>query len=298
MSDFTYHKMFPLAHAEMPWRKITGDYVETARFGERRRAQGRWPRADRTCARGLLRRFPPAAPGPPRPAAQDLRRPRGLRQRPLRRLRALEERQHRRGRRATHVPGHRHRHRHGQARPPRVHRRRRRGAARGGHRAHLRREQPALFPDGAAHHVRRGQHRHQPAGPDRPVRRRGRRVRIPVRGQGRRLGQQDLPLPGDQGAPEPGLADEVRRREDPHAGHRRLPALPPRHRHRRHLGGAHPQDRQARVVPLPRRAARRRATSTARRSATSSSSGKSTSSPRTPASAPSSAASTSATTCA
>jgi fumarate hydratase, class I len=28
----------------------------------------------------------------------------------------------------------------------------------------------------------------------------------------------------------------VPRREDPHARHRRLPALPPRHRHRRHVG--------------------------------------------------------------
>ena len=298
MTDFTYHKMFPLAHAEVPWRKITGDYVETARFGDRGRAQGRRPRADRACAGRVLRRLPPAAPGPPRPAAQDPRRPRGLRQRPLRRLRAAQERQHRRRRRAAHVPGHRHRHRHGQEGPARVHRRRRRGAARGGHRAHLHRGQPALLPDGAALHVRGGQHRHQPAGPDRPVRHRGRRVRLPVRGQGRRLGQQDLPLPGDQGAAEPGLAAEVRRREDPHARHRRLPALPPRHRHRRHLGGDHPEDRQARVVPLPRRAARRPATSTARPSATSSSSRRSSSSPRTPASAPSSAASTSATTCA
>jgi fumarate hydratase class I len=32
MSDFTYHKLFPLAHAETPWRKITGDYVETRKI--------------------------------------------------------------------------------------------------------------------------------------------------------------------------------------------------------------------------------------------------------------------------
>ncbi len=31
--DFTYHKMFPLAHADTPWRKISGDYVETASIG-------------------------------------------------------------------------------------------------------------------------------------------------------------------------------------------------------------------------------------------------------------------------
>ena len=29
MADFTYHKMFPLAHSDTPWRKITGDYVST-----------------------------------------------------------------------------------------------------------------------------------------------------------------------------------------------------------------------------------------------------------------------------
>jgi fumarate hydratase class I len=33
MSDFTYHRLFPLAHAEMPWRKITGDYVDTVSVG-------------------------------------------------------------------------------------------------------------------------------------------------------------------------------------------------------------------------------------------------------------------------
>ena len=53
----------------------------------------------------------------------------------------------------------------------------------------------------AAQHVRRGQHRHQPAGPDRPLRDRGRRVQVPLRRQGRRLRQQDHALAGDEGAP-------------------------------------------------------------------------------------------------
>ena len=45
--------------------------------------------------------------------------------------------------------------------------------------------------------------------------------------------------------------------EDPHARHRRLPALPPRDRDRRHLGRVHAEDREARELPLPRRRCRR-----------------------------------------
>jgi hypothetical protein len=43
----------------------------------------------------------------------------------------------------------------------------------------------------------------QPAGADRSLRDRRRRLQVPLHGQGRRLGEQELPLPGDQGAPEP-----------------------------------------------------------------------------------------------
>jgi fumarate hydratase class I len=35
MTDSTYHRLFPLAHAEMPWRRITGDYVETVKIGDK-----------------------------------------------------------------------------------------------------------------------------------------------------------------------------------------------------------------------------------------------------------------------
>ena len=44
----------------------------------------------------------------------------------------------------------------------------------------------------------------------------------------------------------------VPRREAPHARHRRLPAVPPRHRHRRHVGRDRGEDGQAGVGPLPR----------------------------------------------
>ena len=226
------------------------------------------------------------------------RRSRGVGQRPLRRARPAEERQHRRRRRAAHVPGHRHRHRDGQAGPARAHRRRRRGRHRPRHPRHLRRRQPALLADGAAHDVGGEQHRHQPAGPDRALRHRRRRLQVPVHGQGRRVGQQELPVPGDQGAAQPRAADGVPRREAPHARHRGLPAVPPRDRHRRHVGRVRAEDGQVRVGPVPRHAADQRATSSAAASATSSSSAQVLETdPAAPASARSSAASTSATTC-
>ena len=62
----------------------------------------------------------------------------------------------------------------------------------------------------------------------------------------------------------------VPRREAPHARHRRLPAVPPGRRHRRHVGRDRAGDGQAGVGPLPRHAARRPATSSAAASATSS----------------------------
>ena len=62
-------------------------------------------------------------------------------------------------------------------------------------------------PARATVHVGRTQHRHQPAGPGGDLRRGPRRapgrVQVPVHGQGRRLGQQVLPVPGDEGAAEP-----------------------------------------------------------------------------------------------
>ena len=58
-----------------------------------------------------------------------------------------------------------------------------------------------------------------------------------------------MPLPGDQGAPHPGKAGEVPGRQDEVPRHRRLPALPHRLRHRRHLRRRLHEDRQARLAP-------------------------------------------------
>ena len=66
-----------------------------------------------------------------------------------------------------------------------------------------------------------------------------------------------------------GPPDGLPEGEDPDARHRRLPALPPRHRHRRHLGRAHDEDGEARLDPLSRRPADARARRPATPSATS-----------------------------
>ena len=178
----------------------------------------------------------------------------------------------RRRRRAADVPGHRHGDRQGQEGPVRVHRRRRRGGDRRRRAADLRDVEPALQPDGAAHDVRGAEHRHQPAGRDQDLRRRRRRLQVPVHRQGRRQRQQVVPVPGDQGAAQRGDAAAVDLREDADARHRGLPAVPPRRRHRRHVGRVRRRDGQAGVDPLPRRAADRGLDRRATASATSSSS--------------------------
>ncbi len=104
-------------------------------------------------------------------------------------------------------------------------------------------------------HVRREEHGHEPAGPDRSLRDDGRRVQVPLHHQGRRLGQQVAALPGDEGPPQSRVDQEVLPREDQAARHRRLPALSPRHRDRRHLGRDDAQDREARELSLPRSSA-------------------------------------------
>ena len=96
------------------------------------------------------------------------------------------------------------------------------------------------------------EHRHQSAGTDRAVRGAGRRLRVPLHRQGRRLGQQVLPLSGDEGAAQPRVPAALHRREDPQHRDLRLPALSPGARDRRAFGGVHAQDGEARQHPLPR----------------------------------------------
>ena len=195
VAEFVYEDLLPLADDPTPYRLLTTEGVRVGRGGRAAHVPRGRPRGAAAADRdGDARHRALPAPGAPGPAAPDPRRPRGQRQRPVRRARPAEERQHRRRRRAADVPGHRHRDRHGQARPARA-----RPTARDeeAHRPRrLRRlhpAQPALLADGAAHDVGGEEHRHQPAGPDRALRRHRpgtRRLQVPVHGQGRRLGQQ------------------------------------------------------------------------------------------------------------
>ena len=164
--------------------------------------------------------------------------PEASRQRPVRRARPAQERQHRRRRRAADVPGHRHRDRDGQegraacSPAPTTARRSAAGVYDAYTRLNLRYSQLApltMFEE-------KNTGTNLPAQIElysTPARATG--VQVPVHGQGRRLGQQVVPLPGDQGAAQPDAAAGVPRREDPLARHRRLPAVPPRRRHRRHV---------------------------------------------------------------
>ena len=180
------------------------------RAGREGHGQGRRRGLARGVARArggrLHRHQPSAAAGPSQAAARDPRRPRGLRQRQVRRLRFLEERQHRRRRRAADVPGHRHRHHHGQEGPARLDRRRRRGGARRGRPRRLPQAEPALFAARAALDVRGEEHQQQHAGADRDLRGRRGRLQVPVRRQGRRLRQQVVPVPGDARRSSPATA--------------------------------------------------------------------------------------------
>ena len=246
--------MFPLGPGRTAWKKLPLDGVRTV-----------------TCDGQTVLRIAPEAlsqlafqafhevahllrPGHLAQLRVDPRRPRGQRQRPVRRAGPAEERQYRRRRRAADVPGHRHGDRVRQEGPARLGGRRRGGGAGLGRAPHLHRDQPALFADGPAVDVRGGQHRQQPAGavrhPGRPRRAPRRRVPPDVRRQGRRQCQQDLPVPGDPRDPVARAAGEVPGNQDQDAGHLGLPALPPGDRDRRHLGRDHDEDGEAGLHPL------------------------------------------------
>ena len=265
--------LFPLADDATPYRRLEIDGVGAETLSGRELVTVQ-PEALRALSKQafidiahLLR------PGHLAQLAHDPRRPRGHLQRPLRRPRPAEERQHRGGRRAAHVPGHRHRHRHGQEGPARLDRRQRRGGA-------LRAASRDLSRDAtcATRSSRRSTctRRRTPA----PTCRR-RSTSTPPRAsdaykflfvaKGGGSANKTFLYQETQGAPQPEGLLKLPRREDPLARHLGLPALPPRDRHRRHLGRADPQDGQARLGPLPRRRCPPAATSRAAPSATSSS---------------------------
>jgi fumarate hydratase class I len=129
--------------------------------------------------------------------------PGGLGERPLCRPHAAEERRDRRRRAFCHVPGYRHRGCGGQERPTGLDRCERRGVDLEAACTSVSRRRTCATP-----RPRRStcgtRSTPAPTCPRRStLRHRGRQVRISVCRQGRRLGQQDVPLPGNQGAAQP-----------------------------------------------------------------------------------------------
>ena len=110
-------------------------------------------------------------------------------------------------RRAAHLPGHRHRHHRRQEGAAGLDRREGRGVPLQGRLRDLHRGEPALLADRARSTctTRSTPATNLPAQIDLYATD-GRRVQVPLRRQGRRLGQQDHALPGDQGAAQPGAA--------------------------------------------------------------------------------------------
>ena len=228
LPPYRHTPLFPLGKDTTTYRKITGEgvRVETILGKEvlvvSHEAMRALSEAAFTDINHLLR------PAHLASLKSHRRGPGGDRERPLRRLRPVEERQHRGRRRAADVPGHRHGDHHGQERPLHLDRGRRRGRARRGRARRVPEEEPALFAARAGQHVRGEEHQVEHAGAGRDLRRgQTRRLQVPVHRQGRRLGQQGVPVPGDALDPDARPHDGVPEGEDPDARHRGVPALSP-----------------------------------------------------------------------
>ena len=165
MDEFEFQEMFPLAGDRTEYRRLT----EGARVhGQARRGrdpQGGARGADAAGTAGVHRRGAPLPSLAPEAAGAGLRGPGELRQRPLRRARAHEERGDRGRDGLPDVPGHRHGHRDRQKGPAGLQRRPRRGGSHPRGLRRLHRRQPALLAERSAQHVRGGQHPLQPARP-------------------------------------------------------------------------------------------------------------------------------------
>src|SRR5436305_14470278 len=119
--SYRHTPLFPLGPERTPYRKLNADGVRVEKINGRELVMVE-REALRALAEESVHRYQSlAAARPSQAAARDSRRPRGLRQRSLRRLRLPQEREHRGGRRAAHVPGHRHRDHHGQEGTARFH---------------------------------------------------------------------------------------------------------------------------------------------------------------------------------
>ena len=176
---YRHSPLFPLGPDPTPYRKISSDGV---------RVENVMGKEVVVVAREALRALAEAAfidinhllrPGHLKQLRVDPRRSGGLRQRQVRRLRFPQERQYRGRRRAADVPGHRHRHHHGQEGPAGLDRRRGRGGARRRRARCVSEKEPALFAARAALDVRGDEHQEQHAGAGRDLCR-GRRRESPT----------------------------------------------------------------------------------------------------------------------
>ena len=300
MPDFRYQEMFPHGADTTPYRKLDGAWVGERHVPRRARPDGRRGGAHAARVRGLRDVSHLFRPGHLAQLRDDPRRPRSVGERPLRRAQHAAERLRLGRHGAAVVPGHRHRDRHRQEGPARVDQRRRR--------ARRSRAASTTSTSRRTCATRRW--------------RRSRRSRRRTPAPTCRRRSSSTPTGGDEyhflfvtkggGSANKSFlfqettallnrerAARVPRAEDAHARHRRLPALSPGDRHRRHVGGDDAEDREARVAAATSTTCRRAATTL----------GHAIRDPeledeiwkltqRTRASARSSAASTSATTCA
>src|SRR6266498_2935232 len=200
----------------------------------------------------MPRRVVPPAPEASAAGGRDPGRPGSLAQRPVHGDDTPEECRRLVEVRAALLPGHGDRHGRGLEGAAGLDRRRRRGVPLQGDLEDLYRGEPPLLPDLGAGHVRRGQHREQPPGADRYLRDPRAGLPVPLRGQGGRLGEQGLPLPGDEGPVEPGEPGDFPGREDEEPRDGSVSSVPHRDRDRRDLGGSVLEDRQARLDRLLR----------------------------------------------
>ena len=249
---FAYSKPFQRGEDTTSYRLVS---EEIRQEGQVRRQAGPRRGPERALAprvRGDARRVVPPPAEAPAAGRRDPEGPRGLAERPLHGDDAAPQRGGLGEVRAAVLPGHGHGDGRGLEGPAGLDGSRRR-------RAHLERDledlhrgEPPLFADGRAHDVRGGQHRQQPAGADRHLRDAGHGVQAALRREGRRLGEQERPLPGDEGAPEPSQPRSVPRREDEEPRHGGVPSVPHRDRRRRHVRRSLPEDGEARLDGLLR----------------------------------------------
>ena len=140
----------------------------------------------------------------------------------------------------------------GQEGPARLDRRQGRGMDRPRDFRDLSEGESAVLPDRTHDDVSGNQLRDEPAGTDRYLRRSWGEVRVPLRRQGGRVGQQVDALPGDQGPAQPREPRSVPRPEASLARHGGVPAVSPGGRDRGDLGRGDDEDREARQHGSPR----------------------------------------------